>query len=60
MKCLMNILTCYHTIHANGLTEMLKSGPVDGMEEQYYWDFVDNTYIDEVIRTCPSISGHLS
>jgi hypothetical protein len=44
----MGIASCYHVIHAQGLTEMLKLGSAEGMDEQHYWDLVDNTYIDEV------------
>jgi hypothetical protein len=58
----MGIITCYHIIHAQGLTEMLKLGFAEGMDEQHYWDLVDNTYIDEVTPTlsCSSVLSLLA
>jgi hypothetical protein len=48
LKCLMAMTACYHIIHANGLTEMLKGGSAEGMDEKDYWNLVDSTYVDEV------------
>jgi hypothetical protein len=44
----MAMTACYHIIHADGLTEMLKGGSAEGMDEKDYWNLVDSTYIDEV------------
>lgn len=47
-QILMGIDTLYHTIHAFGLAEILKSGNIAEIDEEHYWDFLDNTYIDDV------------
>lgn len=37
-----------HVIHGAALAEILKLGPVAGLDEEHYWGFLDNTYIDDV------------
>ena len=38
----------YHAIHAFGLAELLKAGGVANVDDEHYWDLIDNTYIDDV------------
>lgn len=38
----------YHAIHAFGLAELLKTGVVAKVDDDHYWNLVDNTYIDDV------------
>lgn len=38
----------YHAIHAFGLAELLKAGCVAGVDDEHYWNLIDNTYIDDV------------
>jgi hypothetical protein len=40
--------TMYHAIHAFGLAEILKTGMVAGVDNEYFWSLIDNTYIDDV------------
>jgi hypothetical protein len=40
--------TMYHAIHAFGLAEILKTGIVAGVDDEYFWSLIDNTYIDDV------------
>lgn len=47
-EALMGIDTMYHAIHAFGLAELLKSGSVDDVDDEHYWNLIDNTYIDDV------------
>ena len=42
----------YHAIHAFGLAELLKAGGVANVDDEHYWNLIDNTYIDDV-----SVSG---
>jgi hypothetical protein len=44
----MGIDSMYHAIHAYGLAELLRSGAVSGVDDEHYWNLVDNTYIDDV------------
>lgn len=44
----MGIDTMYHAIHAFGLAELLKSGAVANVDDEHYWNLIDNTYIDDV------------
>ena len=44
----MGIDTMYHAIHAFGLAELLKSGNVSNVDDEHYWNLIDNTYIDDV------------
>jgi hypothetical protein len=37
-----------HAIHAFGLAELLKSGKVSDVDDEHYWNMIDNTYIDDV------------
>lgn len=47
-EALMGIDTMYHAIHAFGLAELLKAGNVSGVDEEHFWNLIDNTYIDDV------------
>jgi hypothetical protein len=38
----------YHAIHAFGLAELLKNGVVANVDDEHYWNLIDNTYIDDV------------
>ena len=38
----------YHAIHAFGLAELLKAGGVANVDDEHYWNLIDNTYIDDV------------
>jgi hypothetical protein len=38
----------YHAIHAFGLAELLKSGVVENVDDEHFWNLIDNTYIDDV------------
>lgn len=47
----MGIDTMYHAIHAFGLAEQLKSGAVSNVDDEHFWNLIDNTYIDDVSLT---------
>ncbi|KAH7377403.1 hypothetical protein BKA66DRAFT_422314 [Pyrenochaeta sp. MPI-SDFR-AT-0127] len=47
-EALMGIDTMYHAIHAFGLAELLKSGVVSNVDDEHFWNLIDNTYIDDV------------
>jgi hypothetical protein len=55
----MGIDTMYHAIHAFGLAELLKSGVIANVDDEHYWNLIDNTYIDDV-SACSSIFEHRS
>lgn len=38
----------YHAIHAFGLAELLKAGDITNVDDEHYWNLIDNTYIDDV------------
>jgi hypothetical protein len=40
----------YHAIHAYGLAELLKAGVVSDVDDEHFWNLIDNTYIDDVSR----------
>lgn len=44
----MGIDTMYHAIHAFGLAELMKSGTVSDVDNEHYWNLLDNTYVDDV------------
>ena len=44
----MGLRTLYHIIHVIALVEILRAGPVADIDVDHYWNFVDNTYIDDV------------
>lgn len=49
----MGVDTMYHAIHAFGLAELLKSGGISNVNDEHFWDLIDNTYIDDVrVRHC--------
>ncbi|KAI8932438.1 hypothetical protein NX059_010624 [Plenodomus lindquistii] len=47
-EALMGIETMYHAIHAFGLAELLKAGTVSNVDDEHFWNLIDNTYIDDV------------
>ncbi|OAL04571.1 hypothetical protein IQ06DRAFT_267882 [Phaeosphaeriaceae sp. SRC1lsM3a] len=47
-EALLGIDTMYHAIHAYGLAELLKSGFVSDVDDEHFWNLIDNTYIDDV------------
>ncbi|KAJ4401790.1 hypothetical protein N0V91_007689 [Didymella pomorum] len=51
-ETLLGVDTMYHAIHAFGLAELLKAGGVANVDDEHYWNLIDNTYIDDV-----SVSG---
>jgi hypothetical protein len=48
LQTLLGVDTMYHAIHAFGLAELLKAGGVANVDNEHYWDLIDNTYIDDV------------
>ncbi|KAF2678869.1 hypothetical protein K458DRAFT_422755 [Lentithecium fluviatile CBS 122367] len=44
----MGLKSLHHVIHAVALVEMLRAGPPSGLDVDHYWNFLDNTYIDDV------------
>lgn len=48
LQTLLGIDTMYHAIHAFGLAELLKAGGVANVDDEHYWNLIDNTYIDDV------------
>lgn len=55
LQTLLGVDTMYHAIHAFGLAELLKVGGVSNVDDEHYWDLIDNTYIDDV-----SVLGYIS
>ncbi|XPT04526.1 hypothetical protein M3J09_013602 [Ascochyta lentis] len=47
-ETLLGVDTMYHAIHAYGLAELLKSGGVSNVDDEHYWNLIDNTYVDDV------------
>ncbi|KAF1846184.1 uncharacterized protein K460DRAFT_377460 [Cucurbitaria berberidis CBS 394.84] len=47
-EALIGIDSMYHAIHAFGLAELLKSGAVSNVDDDHFWNLIDNTYIDDV------------
>ncbi|CAN9225144.1 unnamed protein product [Alternaria alternata] len=47
-EALLGLDTMYHAIHAFGLAELLRSGSVSDVDDEHFWDLIDNTYIDDV------------
>jgi hypothetical protein len=47
----------YHAIHAFGLAELLKSGVVANVDDEHFWNLIDNTYIDDVSDSAYYTSG---
>jgi len=44
----MGMKSLGHAVHGAGLSDILQSGPVSGLDEDHYWSFFDHTYIDDV------------
>lgn len=40
----------HYAIHSMGLLDLLKSGVILGVDEENFWNIIDNTYIDDVSR----------
>jgi hypothetical protein len=57
---MLGIDTMYHAIHAFGLAELLKSGAVANVDDEHYWNLIDNTYIDDVSCSGASDDAHNS
>ncbi|KAF2644512.1 hypothetical protein P280DRAFT_465833 [Massarina eburnea CBS 473.64] len=57
-EVLMGINNFYHVIHATALAEILRKGPPAGLDKEHYWDFLDNTYIDDVTEA--TVAGRVS
>lgn len=53
-QALMSVNSMYHAIHAFGLAELLKSGVVANVDDEHFWNLIDNTYIDDVSIIVPS------
>ncbi|XP_014557378.1 hypothetical protein COCVIDRAFT_26005 [Bipolaris victoriae FI3] len=47
-EALMGIDTMYHAIHAFGLAELMKGGKASEVDDEHYWNLIDNTYVDDV------------
>ncbi|KAF2124414.1 hypothetical protein P153DRAFT_350410 [Dothidotthia symphoricarpi CBS 119687] len=47
-EALLGVGSMYHAIHAFGLAELLKSGAVANVDDDHFWNLIDNTYIDDV------------
>ncbi|KAJ4364018.1 hypothetical protein N0V83_009473 [Neocucurbitaria cava] len=47
-EALMGIDTMYHAIHAFGLAQLLTDGAVSNIDDEHFWNLIDNTYIDDV------------
>jgi hypothetical protein len=47
-QALLGIDTMYHAIHAFGLAELLKSGNIANVDDEHFYNLIDNTYIDDV------------
>lgn len=43
----------YQAIHAFGLSELLKVGVVANVDDEHFWNLIDNTYIDDVSAFTP-------
>lgn len=48
LQTLLGVDTMYHAIHAFGLAELLKGGGIANVDDEHYWNLIDNTYIDDV------------
>jgi hypothetical protein len=55
----MGIDTMYHAIHAFGLAELLKSGRIDNVDDEHFWNLIDNTYIDDVSIAALGLGVHI-
>ncbi|KAH7092609.1 hypothetical protein FB567DRAFT_241756 [Paraphoma chrysanthemicola] len=47
-EALLGIDSMYHAIHAFGLAELLKAGDVADVDDEHFYNLIDNTYIDDV------------
>ncbi|KAF1916495.1 hypothetical protein BDU57DRAFT_516637 [Ampelomyces quisqualis] len=47
-EALLGIDTMYHAVHAFGLAELLKAGAIANVDDEHFWNLIDNTYIDDV------------
>ena len=49
----------HHAIHAFGLAEILKRGGIVDVDDEHFWKFIDNTYIDDVSNLLLSVRSQL-
>ena len=48
MQALLGLDTMYYAIHAFGMAELLRSGAVAEVDDDHFWNLIDNTYVDDV------------
>jgi len=48
LQIFMGLKTLYHIIHAVAVIEILRHGPVAGIDVDHYWNLIDQTYVDDV------------
>lgn len=48
MQALLGLDTLYYAIHAFGIAELLRSGVVAEVDDDHFWNLIDNTYVDDV------------
>ncbi|KAI4660114.1 uncharacterized protein J4E79_005918 [Alternaria viburni] len=46
-EALLGLDTMYYAIHAFGIAELLRSGAVAEVDDDHFWNLIDNTYIDD-------------
>jgi hypothetical protein len=44
----MGLKHLHHIVHTIALVEILRAGPVAEIDVDHYWNFLDNTYHDDV------------
>jgi hypothetical protein len=44
----MGLKNLHHVVHIIALVEILRAGPVAEIDVDHYWNFLDNTYHDDV------------
>ncbi|KAI4688215.1 uncharacterized protein J4E84_005145 [Alternaria hordeiaustralica] len=47
-EALLGLDTMYYAIHAFGIAELLRSGAVAEVDDDHFWNLIDNTYVDDV------------
>ncbi|KAF2708132.1 hypothetical protein K504DRAFT_503327 [Pleomassaria siparia CBS 279.74] len=48
MAAEVGMASCYRVIHINGLNDILRLGSAEVVDEQHFWDLVDDAYAEEV------------
>ncbi|KAI4617054.1 uncharacterized protein J4E87_008567 [Alternaria ethzedia] len=46
-EALLGLDTMYYAIHAFGIAELLRSGAVAEVDDDHFWNLIDNTYVDD-------------